>query len=214
MTAGRLPVLLHSKEIPPMTHHSPRPAWPIKTFALTLALLLTACGGGGGDNASFPLVPTPPASNASAANDTAQETLPASEPPITPTCAAAVPANAPLKAISAVQGTGDISPLLNQTVTVRGVVVGDFQNTDTTTAKLDGFFVQHLDPDADPMTSEGIFVYTSKSTTRVAVGDFVQVSGVVAEFGQTASAGAKPTASRRSPARLRNPPPSASARAA
>lgn len=90
------------------------------------------------------------------------------------------------------QGTGDISPLANQAVTVRGVVVGDFQNTGTTTVKLNGFFVQELNPDADPMTSEGVFVYAPSSPTRVAVGDFVQVSGVVAEFGQTAGAGAKP----------------------
>ena len=81
--------------------------------------------------------------------------------------------------------------MATQAVTVRGVVVGDFQNTGTT-VKLNGFFVQQLVPDADPLTSEGIFVYAPGNATRVAIGDFVQVSGVATEFGQTAGAGAKP----------------------
>lgn len=203
-----------------MTHRGSGPTWLFKTLALASAIALTACGGGGGGNAPFPLIAAPPASNSTpTAGDTPagtpppatqaeatppvvttpppEVTPPAVDPPVVPppssaTCTAAIPASAPLKAISSVQGTGDISPLANQAVTVRGVVVGDFQNTGTTTVKLNGFFVQQPDPDADPMTSEGVFVYAPSGATRVAVGDFVQVSGVVAEFGQTTTAGAKP----------------------
>ncbi|MCR6478592.1 ExeM/NucH family extracellular endonuclease [Variovorax sp. ZS18.2.2] len=171
-----------------MTHPASRPLWQFKTLALTLALVLTACGGGGNGGASFPLIP-PPSGNAPPV------TTPPETPPVTPpTCSAAVPANAPLTAISAIQGTGDLSPMAAQAVTVRGVVVGDFQNTGTTSVKLNGFFVQQLVPDADPATSEGIFVYAPGAATRVAVGDYVQVSGAVTEFGQTAGASAKPDA--------------------
>ena len=110
---------------------------------------------------------------------------------VRPACAAAIPARAPLTAITAVQGTGLVSPLLAQQVTVRGVVVGEFQNTGThgtARAGLNGFFVQQAVPDADPLTSEGIFVFAPNHPTRVKAGDRVQVSGLVAEFGQTARA--------------------------
>ena len=183
-----------------MTHPASRSIRQLKFLALTLALVLTACGGGGNGGASFPLIP-PPSGNAPPATTpptTLPETPPGTppeNPPVTPpTCAAAVPAHAPLTAISAIQGTGDLSPMAAQAVTVRGVVVGDFQNTGTTSVKLNGFFVQQLVPDADPATSEGIFVYAPGNATRVAVGEFVQVSGTVTEFGQTAGANAKPDA--------------------
>ncbi|SOD30774.1 hypothetical protein SAMN05518800_6398 [Variovorax sp. YR752] len=176
-----------------MTHPALRPTWQFKALALTLVLALTACGGGGGGGGtSFPLIPGPSTGTTQPNTPPSTDAPPpvAEQPP--PTCTAAVPANAPVTAISSVQGTGDTSPLATQPVTVRGVVVGDFQNTGTTTVKLNGFFMQQLVPDADPLTSEGVFVYAPNNATRVAVGDFVQVSGVVTEFGQTAGADAKP----------------------
>ena len=142
-----------------------------------LAGLLTACGGGslssngGAPSSPAPVVAMPP--------DTA----------LSLACTAAVPATAPLKDIVAVQGSGEFSPLAAQNVTVRGVVVGDFQNTGLAGAPragLGGFFMQQAVPDADPLTSEGIFVYAPDNPVRVKAGDLVQVSGVVAEFGQTA----------------------------
>ena len=141
-----------------------------------LVISLAACGGG--DNVAsggeVPAVVPPPVA----------ATLPA--------CTSAVPATAPLTAISAVQGTGNLSPLAAQNVTVRGVVVGEFQNTGTTSTRLNGFFVQQAVPDADPLTSEGIFVFAPDNATRVKAGDFVQVSGLVAEFGQSSGASAAP----------------------
>ena len=176
---------------PSMFNRPGAPSVARQRHALVLTLLLaslTACGGGDAP----PLLAT----NTLTPTDTAPPaaTTPVTTPPVVatlPTCNAAVASNAPLTPISTVQGAGDVSPLATQTVTVRGVVVGDFQNTATST-RLNGFFVQQAVPDADPLTSEGIFVFAPGSTTRVAVGDYVQVSGVVTEFGQTAGTTAPP----------------------
>jgi uncharacterized protein len=109
-------------------------------------------------------------------------------PPVTsvplPSCTAAVSSNSPLTSITSVQGTQSISPLQSQTVTVRGVVVGSFQNstTPTTVTQLNGFFIQQPVPGTDPLTSEGLFVF-APNAPKVAVGDYVQVEGLVTEFG-------------------------------
>ena len=91
-----------------------------------------------------------------------------------------------LTLISAVQGPGDISPLLGQTVTVEAIVVGDFQNGDADTARnLSGFYLQEevADWDGDPLTSEGLFVFQPAGVVQdVALGDRVRVTGVVQEF--------------------------------
>src|ERR1044072_6079633 len=79
------------------------------------------------------------------------------------------------KRIRDVQGTTRVSPLLGQKVTgVPGVV------TATRSVGDRGFWIQDTAPDADPRTSEGVFVYTSGSAP--AVGDSVLVSGTIAEY--------------------------------
>ncbi len=83
----------------------------------------------------------------------------------------------PVRPIHEVQGQGSSSPLDGDRVTVRGVVVGDFQPKD----QLGGFFLQDLKADEDPTTSEGIFVYASAED--VTIGDLVQASGRVKEYG-------------------------------
>ncbi len=108
-------------------------------------------------------------------------------PPVTlelPSCTAAVSPSAPLTLISSVQGTGSISPMVSSTVTVRGAVVGSFQNStgSTTVTQLNGFFIQQPMSDNDPQASEGIFVF-APNAIKVNVGDYVQVEGRVAEFG-------------------------------
>ena len=135
--------------------------------AAGLSLALAACGGGGDEPAANPASPPAP---------------PVVEAPsvMLPTCSAAIPANAPLQTIVAVQGSGSISPLVSATVTVRGVVVGDFQNTGAT--RLNGFFVQQTQATTDPLASKGIFVF-APSAAKVAIGDLLQVTGVVTEFG-------------------------------
>ncbi|NDU74310.1 ExeM/NucH family extracellular endonuclease [Actinomadura sp. DSM 109109] len=77
--------------------------------------------------------------------------------------------------IAEIQGSGGATPLAGRTVRVEGVVTADFQRAD----QLRGFFVQDPTPDADPRTSDGLFVY---STTDVAVGDRVLVTGKAVEY--------------------------------
>ena len=86
--------------------------------------------------------------------------------------------------ISTVQGSGDTSPLVGQTVVIEGVVVGDFQSDDDEGpyTELNGFYLQEegTDYDTDPLTSEGIFV--RGTTDDVTVGQVVRVLGTVEEF--------------------------------
>jgi predicted extracellular nuclease len=85
----------------------------------------------------------------------------------------------PDKFIHEIQGSGAQSPLPNGTiVTIEGVVVGDYQGSD----QFGGFYIQEedADADADPATSEGIFVFNS--SFPVNVGDKVSVKGSVFEF--------------------------------
>ncbi len=84
--------------------------------------------------------------------------------------------------INAVQGAGTASPLVGQTVTIEGIVVGSYQAQ--TAGQLRGFFVQeeNSDADADPLTSEGLFVFCSACPVAVVEGQRVQVTGAVSEF--------------------------------
>ncbi|PJE98409.1 endonuclease/exonuclease/phosphatase [Streptomyces carminius] len=75
-----------------------------------------------------------------------------------------------------IQGTTRLSPLAGEQVSeVSGVVTG------VRTYGSRGFWIQDTAPDADPATSEGLFVFTN-SAPRVAVGDLVKVSGTVGEY--------------------------------
>lgn len=90
--------------------------------------------------------------------------------------------------IADIQGSGASSPLDGQTVSISAIVSGDFQDHDLdVTRNLAGFYLQQEIPDADPTTSEGIFVFDGANpATDVSVGDRVAVTGVVAEyFGET-----------------------------
>lgn len=78
-----------------------------------------------------------------------------------------------------VQGNGATSPMIGQTVTVEGVVTASYQTTN-----LSGFFLQEedADADADPNTSEGIFVYCGACPVAVSEGQRARVTGAVSEF--------------------------------
>ncbi len=82
--------------------------------------------------------------------------------------------------IHEVQGNGSASPIPGATVTVEGIVIGDFQAS----SQLSGFFLEEedVDVDADPNTSEGIFVFCNSCPTAVAEGQRVRVTGSVSEF--------------------------------
>jgi uncharacterized protein len=76
--------------------------------------------------------------------------------------------------IHSIQGAADASPLAGSAINTRGIVTG-VRNT--------GFFLQTADSeaDADPATSQGVFVFTS-TTPAVVRGDQVLVAGNVVEF--------------------------------
>src|ERR1041384_8026121 len=84
---------------------------------------------------------------------------------------------APLNlSIHDIQGPGNTSPVVGKLVSTTGIVTAVVSN---------GFFIQNPDNavDADPNTSEGVFVFTSSRPAAVAtVGNFVQVTGTVNEF--------------------------------
>ncbi|MGI5374500.1 endonuclease/exonuclease/phosphatase family protein [Streptomyces sp. CA-251387] len=87
------------------------------------------------------------------------------------------PAHADSVRIHDIQGSTRISPYAGKQVTdVAGIVTGV-----RTYGSSRGFWIQDPNPDADPATSEGVFVFTS-SVPKVAVGDSVLVSGTVTEY--------------------------------
>ena len=89
-------------------------------------------------------------------------------PDATNTC----PIAAGLLPIHDIQGNGTSSPFAGQQVISTGIVTG---------IKSNGFFMQDPVVDADPNTSEGIFVFTS-AAPAVASGDAVTVNGLATEF--------------------------------
>ena len=98
-------------------------------------------------------------------------------------------ASASFTRISAVQGSGDATPLAGQTVTVQGMLTSCAPN-------LNGFVLQATRPeemDGDPATSEGLFVYYGTAAgakpgfvDSCPTGTTYQVTGRPAEYnGQT-----------------------------
>jgi len=112
----------------------------------------------------------------------ARNTVAYSQFPPTPgstnTCSTSTGCGTPATLISAVQGPGIVSPLIGNTVTIEAIVTADFQESD----ELSGFFLQEevSDYDSNPLTSEGIFVYST--STDVAVGDLVHLTGTAGEY--------------------------------
>ncbi len=86
--------------------------------------------------------------------------------------------------IHEIQGSEAASECDGASVTIVGVVVGDYEGP---SPALRGFYLQEedADQDGDPLTSEGIFVFHG-NVDAVNVGDLVRVTGEVDEFqGQT-----------------------------
>jgi predicted extracellular nuclease len=102
--------------------------------------------------------------------DTQMDSIPAVSIPLT------VQVQAPLTAIHTIQGAPPTTPstYVGQTVNISGIVTG---------VRSTGFYIQAKDSDADsnPATPEGIYVNTATAppTAYVAVGNNVQVTGVV-----------------------------------
>ncbi len=75
-----------------------------------------------------------------------------------------------------VQGSGPASPLVGFSVELTGIVTG---------VRPSGFYLQEeeSDYDADPLTSEGVLVFTGSTPPAAAVvGNRVQVNGIVSEY--------------------------------
>ncbi len=82
----------------------------------------------------------------------------------------------PVIAIHDIQGSGPVSPYAGHPVATTGIVTG---------IKYNGFFIQAPDGevDADPDTSEGVFVFTSSAPPAAAAsGNLVKVIGGVQEY--------------------------------
>lgn len=88
-----------------------------------------------------------------------------------------------LTPIHDIQGNGAASPIAGQTITTTGIVTLLKTGANTGNGAASGYFLQDAvaNYDADPNTSEGVFVFTSTVPT-VAVGDLVRVTGTVSEF--------------------------------
>ncbi|MEO5561353.1 MAG: ExeM/NucH family extracellular endonuclease, partial [Dokdonella sp.] len=89
--------------------------------------------------------------------------------------------NDDIQKIHDVQGSGVATPIPGATVTVEGVATAVFPGAN----KLNGFFLQEedADVDADPNTSEGIFILCSSCVVgAVSEGQRVRVTGTVSEF--------------------------------
>lgn len=92
---------------------------------------------------------------------------------------------APATLVHEFSGLGASSPRFGESVTVEGVVIGDYQSGDGDEfgTNLGGYFLQEEDEDADadPLTPESIYVHDS--SYPVAVGDLVRVTGTLGEHG-------------------------------
>ncbi|MBA3531801.1 MAG: ExeM/NucH family extracellular endonuclease [Ardenticatenales bacterium] len=116
-------------------------------------------------------VPTPTATRTATAPATAT-LLPITATPNSSCTGAYTP-------IYQIQGSGSSSPLSGSTVTLEGIVTGDYQGS----GALSGFFAQDLISDGNIATSDGVFIYdTATFATNVNVGDRVRVSGRAIEF--------------------------------
>ena len=78
--------------------------------------------------------------------------------------------------IYAIQGPGDFSPYKLEHVDTEGVVTGIFP-------ELGGFWLQNTEPDNDPTTSEGLFIYAGEDAVEIEPTDLVRVHGRVRERG-------------------------------
>jgi len=79
--------------------------------------------------------------------------------------------------IPQIQGSGTSSTYVNQAIKTTGIVTAKFIGSN----KIGGFFIQDTVGDNNLLTSDGIFVSTT--TDNVAVGDKVEITATVTEYG-------------------------------
>jgi 5'-nucleotidase len=86
------------------------------------------------------------------------------------------------RTIAEIQGSGTASPLAGTTVTTRGKVTASFP-----TGGFNGFYLQTAGTGGDltaanHTASDAVFVYSPAAVGSVTVGDYVEITGTVAEF--------------------------------
>lgn len=86
--------------------------------------------------------------------------------------------------IGQIQGSENVSPYINQIVSLRGVVTGFYEDRNSRGAIFHTMFVQDLpdERDDDPATSDGIAIFLGLQEPTLNIGDLVQVTGRVTEF--------------------------------
>jgi len=95
------------------------------------------------------------------------------DPSQTPTSSAGEPPGpVNLTSIMAIQGAGHTSPLLGEMVMTEGVV---------TAVDSNGFYLQDVNGDDDPATSDALLVFTG-AAPEVTVGQLLRLTGEVGEF--------------------------------
>ncbi len=89
-----------------------------------------------------------------------------------------------LPAIGEIQGTMDVSPLVNQEVSFRGVVTGWREDRNARGVTYFTLFVQDVpgSEDGDPATSDGIALFLGRKRPSYQPGNQLRVTGVVTEF--------------------------------
>jgi predicted extracellular nuclease len=98
----------------------------------------------------------------------------------------------PFTPIYSIQGNGPAAAITGN-VTTQGIVVGDFDGP--TSTGLQGFYLQDATGDGDPVTSDGIFVFTGNAN-NVSAGQLVRVTGFARErFNQTSLNGSNSNSS-------------------
>lgn len=107
---------------------------------------------------------------------------PTATPSPTPTETPSEPEPVPTLSIAEIQGEGDTSPVAGTTVTTTGVVTAHYP-----TGGYDGYVVQTpgTGGELDLTThtaSDAVFVYAPGATGEVALGDTVEITGVVSEW--------------------------------
>lgn len=89
-----------------------------------------------------------------------------------------------LRAIGEIQGAGDVSPLLNQIVTFRGLVSGTLEDQNAAGVIYYTLFVQDIPglDDGNPATSDAVAVFLGRQPPQYRLGDQVVVTGQVTEY--------------------------------
>lgn len=89
-----------------------------------------------------------------------------------------------LPTIGEIQGVGDASPFVNQSVSFRGIMTGYHADTNASGITFYTIFVQEYadQSDGDPQTSDAMPVFLGRERPFTQIGDALRITGQVTEF--------------------------------